>query len=104
MARPPQAPLLAEDGPRQLQGVVGSTLEVVGQREVRRDDERAGVVADARARLEAGLEPRPRLGEALRGEELARELDLGGEALVIVFRLLDVRRPCSWRSKQTLPA
>ena len=91
MARPSQSPLLAEDGPRQLQGVVGSTLEVVGQREVRRDDERAGVVADAGARLEAGLEPRARLGEALRGEELARQLDLRGEALVIGFRLLRAR-------------
>ena len=57
MARPPQAPLLAEDGPRQLQGVVRSALEVVGQREVRRDDERPGVVADARARLGMQLAP-----------------------------------------------
>ena len=57
-------------------------------REVRRDDEGPSVVADARARLEAGLEPRPRLGEALRGEELARQLHLRGEALVIGFRLL----------------
>ena len=51
MARAPQAPLLAEDGPRQLQGVRRPALEVVGQREVRRDDERPRVVADAGARL-----------------------------------------------------
>ena len=64
VARPPQAPLLAEDGPRQLQGVLGAALEVVGEREVRRDDEGPRVVADAGARLEARLELRARFREA----------------------------------------
>ena len=86
MARPPQAPLLAEDGPRQLQGVLGAALEVVGQREVGRDDQGPRVVADARARLETRLELRARLCEALRGQELARDLDLRREAPVVVLR------------------